>query len=114
MSEAEIESSMVYPDSYFVENAEKRAREWRAIHLKYLDNEHDAIITQAKAIAKALNQDVYIIHISTLAKDRDSELGFYEISNRQLNYAIRLDKNLFLKQEAVAPDGEVCGCEEYC
>ena len=107
-------SSIWLPKSHFVENAAKQAKEWREAQLKKLDDEHEIILAQAQGIAKALGQTVFIICMSELAKDRNGELGLYESDYRRVHYALRLDNNMWLRREAVFPDGKISECEEYC
>ena len=113
MSNDSDEKHIWLPKSHFVESDGRRAKEWREAELKKLDDEHEVILAQAKTIAEKLDQTVFIIHLSELAKDRNGELGFYKLGCREVHYAIRLDNNMWLRREAVFPDGTMGECEEY-
>ena len=60
----------------------------------------DKYIILAKAFAKMIDRDVFVVHCRGLA-------------SRVPEYAIIFEDNPYLSRERVTPTGEVWECEEY-
>ena len=109
-SESDDKTRLVLPESHFARQAEQENEERLSAQGKMLAKERATVLLQAIKIAASLQQTVYLVHCSPRSRGGPIPLVF---NDRTPDYAIRLDSDMYLRREAVFPDGTVKECEEY-
>ena len=110
MSKSYDRACIILPKSHYARQAEQENEERLSAQGKMLCKERAAVLLQAIEIAAGLQRTVYLVHCSCASRGKSSPIVF---NDRTPNYAIRLDSDMYLRREAVSPDGTVKQCEEY-
>ena len=109
-SESDGTTRLVLPESHFARQAEQENEERLSAQGKMLCKERASVLLQAIKIAESLQCTVFLVHCSYASRGKSSLIVF---NDRTPNYAIRLDSDMYVRREAVFPDGTVKQCEEY-
>ena len=110
MSKSDDRACIILPKSHVAWQFEQEKDESLRAQSERLAKARATVLLQAIKIAASLQCTVYLVHCSPRSRGGPVPLVF---NDRTPNYAIRLDNDMYLRREAVFPDGTVKQCEEY-